>query len=113
MACTRFYMRLVTLLLLPADNPGYTAAKKFGCSEFIGMTLGIALTYPAMVNITSGDVLGNGACAGTPFAMNYYTTFPWYTRYHAVFGLYELCIPIIISVWFAAKLEKWCRKHFL
>lgn len=50
---------------------GYTSAKKFHSSEFIGMTLGIALTYPAMVNITSGDVLGT-VLANTPFAMSYY-----------------------------------------
>ena len=68
---------------------GYTSAKKFHCSEFIGMTLGIALTYPAMVNITAGTVLGT-VFAGTPFAMNYY----------------------ILAVWVASKLEKWCRTHF-
>ena len=37
---------------------GYTAAKKFKMNEFIGMAIGIALCYPAMVNSTAGEVLG-------------------------------------------------------
>lgn len=90
---------------------GYTAAKKFGCSEFIGMTLGIALTYPTMVNITSGKVLG-AVLANTPFAMNYYTTFLGIPVIMPSSGYTSSVIPIILSVWFAAKLEKWCRKHF-
>ena len=110
---------LYTLLYTVADGffyflpiiLGYTAAKKFGCSEFVGMTLGIALTYPAMVNITSGDVLGT-VLAGTPFAMNYYTTFLGIPVIMPSSGYTSSVIPIIISVWFAAKLEKWCRKHF-
>lgn len=90
---------------------GYTAAKKFGCSEFIGMTLGIALTYPTMVNITSGKVLG-AVLANTPFAMNYYTTFLGIPVIMPSSGYTSSVIPIILSVWFAAKLEKWCRKRF-
>lgn len=39
---------------------GYTAARKFGCNEFIGAAIGAALVYPAMVNIAGTmDVMGH------------------------------------------------------
>ena len=53
---------------------GYTAAKKFKINEFIGMAIGIALCYPAMVNSTAGEVLGT-VFGGTAFEMSYYQTF--------------------------------------
>ena len=53
---------------------GYTAAKKFKVNEFIGMAIGIALCYPAMVNSTAGTVLGT-VFTGTAFEMSYYLTF--------------------------------------
>ena len=90
---------------------GYTSAKKFQCSEFIGMTLGIALTYPAMVNITAGTVLGT-VFAGTPFAMNYYATLLGIPIIMPASGYTSSVIPIILAVWVASKLEKWCRTHF-
>jgi PTS system beta-glucosides-specific IIC component len=90
---------------------GYTSAKKFHCSEFIGMTLGIALTYPAMVNITAGTVLGT-VFAGTPFAMNYYATLLGIPIIMPASGYTSSVIPIILAVWVASKLEKWCRTHF-
>ncbi len=90
---------------------GYTSAKKFGCSEFIGMTLGIALTYPAMVNITSGEVLGT-VFANTPFAMNFYASFAGIPIIMPTSGYTSSVIPIILSVWVASKLERFCREHF-
>ncbi|MGI6229380.1 MAG: PTS transporter subunit EIIC [Tractidigestivibacter sp.] len=90
---------------------GYTSAKKFHCSEFIGMTLGIALTYPTMVNITSGEVLGT-VFAGTPFAMNYYTTLLGIPVIMPSSGYTSSVIPIILAVWVAAKLEHYFRAHF-
>ncbi len=89
---------------------GYTSAKKFHSSEFIGMTLGIALTYPAMVNITSGDVLGT-VLANTPFAMSYYCTFLGIPVIMPTSGYTSSVIPIILAVWVAAKLERWLRTH--
>lgn len=89
---------------------GYTSAKKFHSSEFIGMTLGIAMTYPAMVNITSGDVLGT-ILGGTPFAMSYYTTFLGLPVIMPASGYTSSVIPIILAVWVASKLEHWFRTH--
>ena len=87
---------------------GYTSAKKFKCSEFIGMAVGIALVYPAMVNITSGDVLGS-VFAGTPFEMSYYSTFFGIPIIMPASGYTSSVIPIILATWLAAKLEHWVR----
>ena len=88
---------------------GYTAAKKFKMNEFIGMALGIALCYPNMVNITSGEVLGT-VFAGTAFEMSYYTTFFGIPVIMPSFGYTSSVVPIIIAVVLAAKLEKWLKK---
>src|SRR5699024_3281452 len=88
---------------------GYTAAKKFKMNEFIGMALGIALCYPNMVNITSGEVLGT-VFAGTAFEMSYYTTFFGIPVIMPSSGYTSSVVPIIIAVVLAAKLEKWLKK---
>lgn len=88
---------------------GYTAAKKFKMNSFIGMALGIALCYPNMVNITSGEVLGT-VFAGTAFEMSYYTTFFGIPVIMPSSGYTSSVVPIIIAVVLAAKLEKWLKK---
>ena len=88
---------------------GYTAAKKFKMNEFIGMALGIALCYPNMVNITSGEVLGT-VFAGTAFEMSYYTTLFGIPVIMPSSGYTSSVVPIIIAVVLAAKLEKWLKK---
>ena len=88
---------------------GYTAAKKFKLDPFIGMTLGIALCYPAMVNITSGEVLGT-VLAGTPFTMNYYTTFFGIPVIMPASGYTSSVVPIIVACFVGSKLENALRK---
>ena len=88
---------------------GYTAAKKFKMNEFIGMAIGIALCYPNMVNITSGEVLGS-VFTGTPFEMSYYTTFFGIPVIMPSSGYTSSVVPIIIAVVIAAQLEKWLKK---
>lgn len=88
---------------------GYTAAKKFKMSEFTGMAIGIALCYPAMVNITGGEVLGT-VLAGTPFAMSYYTTFLGIPVIMPASGYTSSVVPIIIACALGVMLEKWLRK---
>lgn len=88
---------------------GYTAAKKFKMNEFIGMAIGIALCYPNMVNITSGEVLGS-VFTGTPFEMSYYTTFFGIPVIMPSSGYTSSVVPIIIAVVIAARLEKWLKK---
>ena len=88
---------------------GYTAAKKFKMNEFIGMALGIALCYPNMVNITSGEVLGS-VFTGTAFEMSYYTTFFGIPVIMPASGYTSSVVPIIIAVAVGCKLEKWLRQ---
>lgn len=84
---------------------GYTAAKKFGCSEFLGMALGAALVYPTMVSLsTTNEIIGT-LFAGTAFEMNYYSTFLGIPIVLPASGYTSSVIPILIAVWAASKLE--------
>lgn len=71
----------------------FTAAKKFGCNEFISVTLGAAVIHPGIINFISNnihfDFLGI-----TVKNIDYSFTF----------------IPIVIAVWLLAKLEKLLNK---
>lgn len=53
---------------------GFSAARRFKCSEYLGAAIGTALVYPAMVNIGSTLEVAGTILAGTPFAMDYYNT---------------------------------------
>lgn len=88
---------------------GYTAAKKFKVNEFIGMAIGIALCYPAMVNSTAGTVLGT-VFTGTAFEMSYYLTFFGIPVIMPASGYTSSVVPIILAVAIAAPLEDWLKK---
>ena len=88
---------------------GYTAAKKFQVYEFIGMAIGIALCYPAMVNSTAGTVLGT-VFTGTAFEMSYYLTFFGIPVIMPASGYTSSVVPIILAVAIAAPLEHWLKK---
>lgn len=89
---------------------GYTAAKKFGCNEFLGMALGAALVYPAMVNLSaSAEVMGT-LFEGTAFQMSYYNTFLGIPVILPASGYTSSVIPILIAVWAASKLERSLNK---
>ena len=88
---------------------GYTAAKKFKVNEFIGMAIGIALCYPAMVNSTAGTVLGT-VFTGTAFEMSYYLTFFGIPVIIPASGYTSSVVPIILAVAVAAPLEHWLKK---
>lgn len=88
---------------------GYTAAKKFKVNEFIGMAIGIALCYPAMVNSTAGTVLGT-VFTGTAFEISYYLTFFGIPVIMPASGYTSSVVPIILAVAIAAPLEHWLKK---
>lgn len=88
---------------------GYTAAKKFKINEFIGMAIGIALCYPAMVNSTAGEVLGS-VFGGTAFEMSYYQTFMGIPVIMPASGYTSSVVPIILAVAVAAPIEHWLKK---
>ena len=87
---------------------GYTAAKKFQMNEFNGMAIAFALVYPTMVALTSGEVLGS-------VELGFLGTFSWYADFLGLpiimpaAGYTSSVIPIVLMVFFAAKLERWVR----
>lgn len=87
---------------------GYSAAKKFKMSEFTGMAIGIALVYPTMVALTGGTVLGsvNLGVAGT---FSWYATFLGLPIIMPASGYTSSVIPIVLMVFFASKIEAWCK----
>lgn len=86
----------------------YTAAKKFKMSEFTAMAIGLALVYPTMVALTSGEVLGS-------VDLGFAGTFSWYSTFLGLpiimpaSGYTSSVIPVILMVWFASKVEAWVK----
>lgn len=85
---------------------GLTAARKFKLDPFVAVAIGAAMTYPSIVSLGDSNVLYtlfentfirseiHSTFLGIPMiAINYTST----------------VIPVICAVWFAAKVEKWCR----
>lgn len=69
----------------------YTASKKFGLSEITGLLIGVSLLYPYLIKGAEADVSTIfGIAIQMPASGDYSTS----------------VIPIIISVWFASKIEK-------
>lgn len=88
---------------------GYTASKHFRCNELTGMVLGAAYLYPSLVNLpSSGEALGT-LFAGTAFEMSYYSTFFGIPIIYPLSGYTMSVFPIIITTFFAAKLERALR----
>lgn len=84
---------------------GFTAARKFKSSEFIGAAIGCALVYPSMVNIASTLDVAGTLFTGTPFSMDYYNTFLGIPIVMPGSGYTSSVVPIILAVWFASKIE--------
>lgn len=88
---------------------GYTASKHFGCNELTGMVLGAAYLYPSLVALPSGEAIGT-LFAGSAFEMSYYSTFLGIPIIFPLSGYTMSVFPIIITTFFAAKLERALRK---
>ena len=89
---------------------GFSAARKFGCNEFVGGAIGAALVYPAMVNIASTLEVAGTLFTGTAFEMSYYNTFCGIPLVMPGAGYTSSVFPVIIAVYVAARIEKWCKK---
>ena len=87
---------------------GMTAARKFKMSEFNGLAIGIALVYPTMVALTSGEVLGT-------VNLGVLGTFSWYATFFGLpiimpaSGYTSSVIPVLLMVWFGSKVEHWVK----
>ncbi|MGN1272679.1 MAG: beta-glucoside-specific PTS transporter subunit IIABC [Lactobacillus sp.] len=85
-----------------------TAAKKFKVDRFIAMTIGAAMCYPAITALASDKNVITTLFAGTPFASEIHATFlgiPMISMNYT-----STVIPIILAIWFASIVEKWCKK---
>lgn len=89
---------------------GITAARKFKCNEWLGAAIGIAMVYPNITALTSGGLLGT-LFGGTPFAMDYYTTFFGVPVVMPAAGYTSSVIPAILAVYVASKLEPFFDRH--
>ncbi|MFS1168668.1 beta-glucoside-specific PTS transporter subunit IIABC [Enterococcus lactis] len=83
---------------------GYTAAKKFGLNQFVGMALGAALVYPAIAGLTASVEPLYTLFSGTIFESPIYITFLEIPVILMNYG--SSVIPIVVSTFFGSKLEK-------
>lgn len=83
---------------------GYTAAKKFGLNQFVGMALGAALVYPAIAGLTASVEPLYTLFSGTIFESPIYITFLGIPIILMNYG--SSVIPIVVSTFFGSKLEK-------
>lgn len=83
---------------------GYTAAKKFGLNQFVGMALGAALVYPAIAGLTASVEPLYTLFSGTIFESPIYIAFLGIPVILMNYG--SSVIPIVVSTFFGSKLEK-------
>lgn len=86
---------------------GFTAAKKFNANQFIGMALGAVLVYPTFTSIMAGEPLYM-LFKGTLIESPVYLTFLGIPV--ILMNYSSSVIPIILSVYVGAKIEKFFRK---
>lgn len=82
-----------------------TAAKKFRMNIYSALAIAFALVYPSLSDITAGEPLYT-LFAGTPFSADVYTTFLGIPVLLPPGGYYSTVIPVILAIWFGAKVEK-------
>ena len=87
---------------------GYSAAKKFKMdNEFTAMAIGAALIYPSLKTIQSGETLYE-IFEGTVFSSQIHVEFLGLPV--ILMNYSSTVIPIIFSVWMAAKVERFFLK---
>lgn len=90
---------------------GYTSAKTFKLNPILGMVIGGALVYPGLQEaLTQGDLL-YALFGGTPIQADITSTFFGIPVMFPAAGYTGTVIPIIFAVWFASKIERFCKKR--
>ncbi|RMC47314.1 beta-glucoside-specific PTS transporter subunit IIABC [Lactobacillus sp. ESL0228] len=87
---------------------GISAAKKFGINEYLGATIGAALCYPTIVTMASSKTALFTVFKGTILQAPVHMTFlgiPVISMNYT-----SSVIPIILSIWFASKVQKLAKK---
>lgn len=87
---------------------GYTTAKRFGGSPFLGMAIGLALVYPNILALSSAEPI-SVLLEGTPFASNVTATILGIPT--IVVNYSSSVFPVIISVLVSVQFEKLVTKY--
>lgn len=74
---------------------GYTASKKMGCNEIIGMLMGAILIHPTFISLSAAKSTAFSVY-GIPTVMQNYS---------------NTIIPIILTVWIMSYVEGFFKKH--
>lgn len=86
-----------------------TAAKKFRMNIYSALAIAFALVYPSLSDLTAGEPLYT-LFAGTQFSADVFTTFLGIPVLLPPGGYYSTVIPVILAIWFGAKVEKELKK---
>ncbi len=90
---------------------GYTSAKAFQMDGFVGMTIGACLVFPSILtSLTAGDPMFT-LFANTIVETPVYKTFFGIPIIFPATGYTSTVVPIIISMYFTSKFEKFLKKH--
>jgi len=88
-----------------AADVAYVYPREYGLGK---TAIGIALVYPTMVALTSGEVLGT-------VNLGVLGTFSWYATFFGLpiimpaSGYTSSVIPVLLMVWFGSKVEHWVK----
>ncbi len=77
-------------------------------NEFTGVAIGVALLYPTMVALTSGEALGS-IDLGVAGTFSWYATALGLPIIMPVSGYVSSVIPVLLMVWFGSILERWLK----
>lgn len=86
-----------------------TAAKKFRMNQFTALAISATLLYPTLGALQDGDLLYT-LFGGTAFEAEIFSTFLGIPIILPPGGsYYATVIPIILTIWFGSKIEKWVK----
>lgn len=96
----------------------YTSAEKFKCNKFMAMAIGATLCYPALVGLSPFGLKMAGVeplgtlFSGTFLESQYFTRFLKIPVLLPENGYPSSVVPIVVAVFFAAKIEKFFKKIY-
>ncbi|AVK61451.1 PTS beta-glucoside transporter subunit EIIBCA [Lactobacillus sp. CBA3605] len=87
---------------------GMSAASKFHLDKYVGMAIGMALCYPDIVALNGSKTVLTTLFSGTFFESSIHATFLGIPV--VMMSYTSSVIPIVLAVWFAAKVQKLAKK---
>ncbi len=88
---------------------GFTAAKKFGLNQFVGVAIGAAFVHPILTTVSSlGDPIMT-LFQGTAIESNVFATFLGIPLIIPIGTYTATVIPIILTIAIAAPFERWIK----